>query len=149
VKKIKNRAYVTFFLVAVTVICLIYFIILLVINGGDWASARFNPAVYKRGVLVSGTLLDRDDVMLTTGEAVDMALNDIDGASALLFYSCVSRSMILGSEQFKEMELIDQKFGGKLPFMMASSGGEICPVRISEIKAVNRFQNNAFIACLI
>ena len=65
-KKIKNRAYVTFFLVAVTVICLIYFIILLVINGGDWASARFNPAVYKRGVLVSGTLLDRDDVMLTT-----------------------------------------------------------------------------------
>jgi len=95
------------------------------------------------------TVADKDDVMLTTGEAVDIILKDIDKSSVLLVYSCISRSMTLGAEQFREMELISQKIGGKLPFMTANSGGEICPTQISEGKAINRFHNNAFIACLI
>ena len=92
---------------------------------------------------------DKEDVILTTGRSLDMILEDINGASALLAYSCVSRAMTLGSDQFKEMELVDQKIGAKLPFMMANSGGEICPTQIFGNKAINRFHNNAFIACLI
>ena len=92
---------------------------------------------------------DKDDVMKTTEEAVDLILKEIDTASLLLIYSCISRSMTLGAEQFKEMELIRQKIGEKLPMMMANSGGEICPTHASEVKAINRFHNNAFIACLI
>ena len=65
-KKVKNRALFALFLVGITVICLIYFVILLIVNGGDWASARFNPSIYRRGVLVSGTLTDRNDVILST-----------------------------------------------------------------------------------
>lgn len=91
---------------------------------------------------------DKNDVLLTTREAAGKILKDIEGASGLLIYSCISRSIALGSEQFREMELIRSVVGAALPFMMACSGGEICPTRVSEEKAVNRFHNNAFIACL-
>ena len=89
---------------------------------------------------------DKDDVMLTTGEAVKTILEESPDASTLLIYSCISRSMTLGSEQYKEMELVDQMIENKLPYMFANSGGEICPTQMSE-KSVNRFHNDAFIAC--
>jgi len=95
------------------------------------------------------TVADKGDVLHTTGETIDIILKDIDRSSVLLVYSCISRNMTLGAEQFKEMELISQKIGKKLLFMTANSGGEICPTQISEGKAINRFHNNAFIACLI
>ena len=91
---------------------------------------------------------DKDDVILTTGEAADLIMKDAAGASVLLIYSCISRSMTLGADQYKEMELIDKKVGGRLPYMMANAGGEICPTQISDDMAINRFHNNAFIACL-
>ena len=64
-KKIKSRSFIALFLVAVTLLCLLYYLILLIVNGGDWASARFNPAIYKRGVLTAGTLIDRNDNILS------------------------------------------------------------------------------------
>ena len=92
---------------------------------------------------------DKDDVLLTTNEAMDRMLKDIQHASGLLMYSCVSRGMTLGAEQFKEIGLIKEKIGTRVPFMMAFSGGEICPTQVSGEKAINRFHNNAFIACLL
>ena len=91
---------------------------------------------------------DTKDIMLTTGQAIDSIMDSLSGASALLVYSCIGRSMTLGADQFKEMELLDQRIGGKLPFLMANSGGEICPTQVSENNAINRFHNNAFIACV-
>ena len=94
---------------------------------------------------------DKDDVILTTCASLDMIAKDIESsnASALLIYTCISRGMTLGSEQYKELELIDMKIGKKIPFYAANSGGEICPTQISNEIAINRFHNNAFIACLI
>jgi hypothetical protein len=93
-------------------------------------------------------VFDKADVLLTTGEAVEKALAEADGASAFLIYSCISRSISLGMEQLSELDLIREKVAGRLPFMMAYSGGEICPTRVSDAKAVNRFHNNAFVACV-
>jgi len=95
------------------------------------------------------TVTDKDDVILTTGEIVDKIVAESEGASLLIAYSCICRSITLGSDQYKEMELLRQKFGSSLPFIMANSGGEICPTQVSGEKAINRFHNNAFIACLI
>ncbi|MCL2058383.1 MAG: FIST C-terminal domain-containing protein [Oscillospiraceae bacterium] len=95
------------------------------------------------------TSTDKDDVLLTTGAAVDKILGDIDNASTLLIYSCISRAMTLGSEQFMEIELVNDRIGNKLPFLFANSGGEICPTQVSNETAINRFHNNAYIACLI
>ncbi|MCL1895402.1 MAG: FIST C-terminal domain-containing protein [Clostridiales bacterium] len=105
------------------------------------------------GVIPEGSTLhigmsDRDDVMSTTGETMDRLLLDIEGASGALMYSCITRGMILGAEQFKEAGLVDQKVGGAIPFIMAGSGGEICPTQVQDGKAINRFHNNAFISCL-
>ncbi|MCL1992274.1 MAG: FIST C-terminal domain-containing protein [Spirochaetes bacterium] len=92
---------------------------------------------------------DKDDVLVTTGNVVDSILKDAGDAQALLVYSCIGRSMTLGGDQFKEAQLIRHKISSKLPFMLGFSGGEMCPTQVLEEKAVNRFHNNAFIACLL
>ncbi|MDR2183083.1 MAG: FIST C-terminal domain-containing protein [Clostridiales bacterium] len=92
---------------------------------------------------------DKRDVMLTAQNAVDRILQNIQGASCLLVYSCVARSMTLGGDQFDEMYLVNKHTGGKLPYMMMYSGGEICPTQVEGGVATNRFHNNAFIACLL
>ena len=91
---------------------------------------------------------DKEDVLRTTGQAVDQMLREVQGASGALIYSCISRSMALGSDQYEEMALVDNKTQGKLPFMMVCSGGEICPTQIASDKAINRFHNNTFVACI-
>lgn len=91
---------------------------------------------------------DRDDVLLTTSDAIDSIVKDIPDSSVILVYSCISRSMTLAADQFMEMELLNEKIAEKLPYMMVFSGGEICPTHLSSDKAINRFHNNAFIACL-
>jgi hypothetical protein len=93
-------------------------------------------------------VFDKDDVLLTTREAVEKALAAAAGASGLLIYSCISRGMSLGAEQLLELELIRETVADRLPFMMAYSGGEMCPTRVSDEKAINRFHNNTFIACV-
>ena len=116
---------------------------------------RLSPEKYAicGGVMPEGSTLhiaisDKEDVMSTTGEAIDRMLADAPGASGAVIYSCITRGMTLGAEQFKEIGLVDKKAGGAFPFIMAGSGGEICPTQVSEGKAINRFHNNAFIACL-
>jgi hypothetical protein len=93
-------------------------------------------------------VFDKEDVLYTTGEAADKALADVKDASGLLIYSCISRNMSMGSDLLAELDLIRDKVAGKLPFMMAYSGGEICPTQVSDSKAINRFHNNAFVACV-
>jgi len=91
---------------------------------------------------------NRDDIMLTTEDAVNQMLEDIQNASGALIYSCVGRSMTLGGDSHDEMRLVGGKTAGKLPFMMSCSGGEMCPTQVSAAKAINRFHNNAFVACV-
>jgi hypothetical protein len=101
------------------------------------------------GAILRLGVFDKEDVLFTTGEALGHILSNIDGASGLLAYACISRSMALGAESLAEMDLVRARIGGKLPFMIANSGGEICPTQvISRGKASNRFHNNAFVACI-
>jgi hypothetical protein len=100
------------------------------------------------GVTFCIGVFDKADVLLTTEDAIKNIIADAGGASGLLIYSCVSRSMTLGADQLMELDLVRETIAGKLPFMMAYSGGEICPTRVTDKTAVNRFHNNAFVACL-
>jgi hypothetical protein len=93
-------------------------------------------------------VFDKEDVLFTTGAALDKALEGAEGASGMLLYSCISRNMSLGVDLLAELDLVREKAAGKLPFMMAYSGGEICPTQVTEAKAINRFHNNAFIGCI-
>ncbi|MDR1058382.1 MAG: FIST C-terminal domain-containing protein [Treponema sp.] len=113
------------------------------------------------GVMPEGSTLrigvfDHEDVLLTTQKTLRDALGALGGASGALIYSCISRSMSLGADLLAEIELVGRELSGKLPFLMAYSGGEICPTRFNSgpegpkgIRgAVNRFHNNTFILCV-
>jgi len=67
-----------------------------------------------------------------------------------LFLPCITRYIMLTPIHDREMSLVIEKMedGRYMPFSMAYSGGEICPVkdRIGELQ--NRFHNFSFIACV-
>ncbi|MDR0389568.1 MAG: FIST C-terminal domain-containing protein [Spirochaetaceae bacterium] len=94
-------------------------------------------------------VFDKEDVLLTTGQAVKDAFAEREKPSLLLAYSCISRSMSLGSDIFAEADLIKKENAGNIPFLIAYSGGEICPTQIRSESAVNRFHNNTFILCAL
>jgi hypothetical protein len=105
------------------------------------------------GVMPEGSTLyigvfDKDDVLRTAGNLIERALKETDNPSVLLGYSCISRSMSLGSDIFAEIDLILKGINGKAAALIAYSGGEICPTRINAAAAVNRFHNNTFILCV-
>jgi hypothetical protein len=105
------------------------------------------------GVMPEGSTLymgvfDKDDVLFTTGKLIRQAVEKTDHPSVMIAYSCISRSMSLGSDIYGEMDLIQQESAGKLTTLLAYSGGEICPTQINESAAINRFHNNAIILCV-
>ncbi|MDR0598145.1 MAG: hypothetical protein LBG14_06535, partial [Treponema sp.] len=62
------------------------------------------------GIMPEGSTLymgvfDKDDVLLTTGKLIKRALEETPHPSVLLAYSCISRSMSLGSDIFAEIDL--------------------------------------------
>jgi hypothetical protein len=93
---------------------------------------------------------DKEEVLNTTGIAVDDAVanSQLDSEqSFMLAYSCIARSMSLGADQLIELEQVTKQVDNKLPFMMAYSGGEYCPLGMYDGKSANRFHNNALIIC--
>jgi len=101
------------------------------------------------GATLKVAVFDKDDVLLTTGKTVEEALEVYKkGASGMLIYSCLARYMSLEGDSMAELDLVRDKLSGSVPFIMAYSGGEICPTRVSESKAINRFHNNTFIVCI-
>ena len=53
-------------LVAVAVLGMGFYLVRFVVFGHEWASAPFNQTVYRRGLLVTGTLTDRNGVVLAS-----------------------------------------------------------------------------------
>ena len=93
---------------------------------------------------------DKADVLLTSCAALREALQQASGqVSCVLIYSCVARNMSLGGDILAELDAIKDAIGADIPFMMAYSGGEICPTVTEASGAVNRFHNNSFILCLL
>ncbi|MDR3145453.1 MAG: FIST C-terminal domain-containing protein, partial [Treponema sp.] len=94
-------------------------------------------------------VFDKGDVLLTSGKLIGQALREMEESSVILGYSCISRSMSLGSDLFAEVDLLRGEIAGKVPALLAYSGGEICPTRINDASAINRFHNNTIILCII
>ncbi|MDR2760022.1 MAG: FIST C-terminal domain-containing protein [Spirochaetaceae bacterium] len=93
-------------------------------------------------------VFDKDDVLLTSGNLIKKALQETASPSVIIGYSCISRSMTLGSDLFAEIDLILREIAPKTPVFFAYSGGEMCPTQINPKAAINRFHNNTFILCI-
>jgi len=94
--------------------------------------------------------LDYNDVMETSGKIIGEVTEGLSSrGGALLLFSCVGRNYALGLRTGDEMEKISHSLDGKIPFVMAYSGGEICPLYDRGDKLKNRFHNDTIIACLL
>jgi len=67
-----------------------------------------------------------------------------------LFLPCITRYIMLTPIHNREISLVAEKMenGRLMPFSMAYSGGEICPVKDRIGVLQNRFHNFTFIACV-
>lgn len=91
--------------------------------------------------------IDHDDVLSTTKISMDKILGQ-NKQNGLFIFSCIVRNLVLGFDVLAEMEEVNKELQGKIPFFMAYSGGEICPVYNEEGKPVNRFHNDTIVTCL-
>lgn len=66
-KKLEHRALLCLVLAGFLLAGLVLFTVLWTVRGGSWASAAFNRHLYNsQGILMSGTVLDRNGEVLTT-----------------------------------------------------------------------------------
>ncbi|MDR2069108.1 MAG: FIST C-terminal domain-containing protein [Spirochaetaceae bacterium] len=93
-------------------------------------------------------VFDKEDVLLTSGNLIKKALEETVSPSVIIGYSCISRSMTLGSDLFAEINLVLGEIAPNTPLLFAYSGGEMCPTQINPKAAINRFHNNTFILCI-
>ncbi|MDR1929802.1 MAG: FIST C-terminal domain-containing protein [Treponema sp.] len=109
-------------------------------------SAVCGGEVPQGSVLIIGQI-DGDGILETAGESVSQLLNT-GKKNGLLMFPCVSRYIMLSPRQDEEMKLAVESFGGKLPYLMGYSGGEICPVLGKDGRYYNRYHNYTFSACI-
>jgi hypothetical protein len=62
---------------------------------------------------------------------------------------CVTRYIVLHPNSDAEIKKVIEKVGDKIPYWLAYSGGEICPVRGKDGKLRNRLHNYTFSACVL
>jgi len=62
--KVKTRALSVLILVAIATLGMGFYLVRLIIFGGEWASAPFNATVFRNAVLAVGAVTDRNGVML-------------------------------------------------------------------------------------
>ncbi|GHV25239.1 hypothetical protein FACS189498_3290 [Spirochaetia bacterium] len=91
-----------------------------------------------------------DEIFRSSEELIER-LQALPDKQATILFSCVVRRMSFGTEPLREAELAVGKLSGDSPFMLAYSGGEICPTshNLSENRVTNRFHNYSIIACVL
>ena len=91
-----------------------------------------------------------DEVFKSSEELIER-LCAVPDKQATIIFSCVVRRMSFGTEPLREAKLTVEKLSGGSPFMLAYSGGEICPTSHSnaESRVTNRFHNYSIIACVL
>lgn len=96
---------------------------------------------------LSISAIDYDEVIRTTTKITEEILNR-KSLNGVLMFSCVGRNYALGIKTCDEMHLAEEKLGGALPYQLAYSGGEVCPLYDNDGILKNRFHNDTIIACL-
>lgn len=99
------------------------------------------------GCLISLGRMDVEDILETAEQSVRAMLQE-DDLAGLIMFPCLGRNMVLAFDPFAEVTRVDQAIGGALPWHIAYSGGEICPVKKGD-KWVNRFHGFTFVGCAL
>jgi hypothetical protein len=90
--------------------------------------------------------VDNEGIIETAVATVEKALNS-GRSGGFLMFPCVSRYMMLSPNSNDEIKKVLEINAGKLPFWLAYSGGEVCPIRDEDGKLHNRLHNYTFTVC--
>lgn len=101
-----------------------------------------------KGATLSIGVLDPEDVLASARSTTESIMGE-EGAHGIILFPCLGRNLVLGTNNLAEVEKVQQAVGDTLPYHLAYSGGEICPVYNEEGTPRNRFHNFTFIACVI
>ena len=89
-------------------------------------------------------VLDNEDVVKGAKDLIEKAKNCMNNGTILMF-TCISRLLVLGFDSEAELEIV--KTGLKdTQYLIAYSGGEMCPVTNESGKQTNRFHNSTLVA---
>lgn len=99
------------------------------------------------GTLYIG-LMDVADILLTAETSLTKLLAN-EGANGIITFPCLGRNMVLGMDPLAEIDVVQKILGNSLPWHLAYSGGEVCPVYGDDGRTVNRFHNFTFVACAV
>jgi hypothetical protein len=100
--------------------------------------------------LTVGTI-NAEELLATTEETLKMALTigEYNGNKrGALIFSCVGRFFSQGFDSSAEMKKVREIIGDKLPFHLAYSGTELCPVYGKDSAIFNRSHNDTMVICI-
>jgi len=99
------------------------------------------------GTLYIGRM-DVDDILLTAETSVNKLLSE-NGANGIVLFPCLGRNMVLALDPMAEINVVRNSVGSSVPWHLAYSGGESCPVSGKDGQLLNRFHNFTFIGFVI
>ena len=93
--------------------------------------------------------MDEDDILLTAETSINDLLKKED-LNGIILFPCLGRNMVLVVDPLTEAELVKTLIDDKVPWQLAYSAGECCPVYNNKDNALsNRFHNFTFIGCAL
>jgi hypothetical protein len=101
------------------------------------------------GAIVAIGDITAESILASTAECLER-IKETNKRGGALFLPCVSRYIMLAPVHDREISLVGEKMenGRLMPFSMAYSGGELCPVKDRAGVFQNRFHNFTFVACV-
>ena len=114
------------------------------ING---SGAAMCSGAMPEGSTLSIGRMNVEDILLTAEQSLRSLLEN-EAIQGIFVFPCLGRNMVLGMDPLAETRKAQEIVGTTVPFHLAYSGGEICPVSRG-LSTVNRFHNFTFIACAI
>ncbi|MDR3230560.1 MAG: FIST C-terminal domain-containing protein [Synergistaceae bacterium] len=102
------------------------------------------------GATLSVGFINTNEIVTTTGKTLTSALAS-GKSNCLLMFSCIGRYFTLGYEPMIEIDKVREILGAAgVPWQLAYSGGEFCPVRAREGEAItNRSHNDTIVICAL
>ena len=98
------------------------------------------------GAVLGVGSIGKKDVFASTTEIAETMLQAQD-AHVALFFSCLARSITLGSQPLAEIELFQSILKEKIPYLFMYSGGELYP-EVTDEMTYNKAHNDSIIVCI-
>ena len=93
--------------------------------------------------------MDEEDILLTATNSVNELLKT-EGLNGIILFPCLGRNMVFVMDPLAEIDLVKKLIGDQVPWHLAYSAGECCPVYYNkDIPPANRFHNFTFIGCAL